>query len=76
MEYSDIKDKYVDKCPYCGNESFIEIKPDANKFYLAHKNFKQTKMVYVICKNCGSVVRSYFSSESVSENETKGAEKL
>lgn len=69
MEYSNIKDPFIKECPYCHQTNFYELRPDASKFYLSHKNIKQSKMIYVICENCGSVVRTYLSQEDINNRK-------
>lgn len=56
-----------EKCPYCGNEEFIEgmqtgygsISP-ANEII----SFKSQVLYHKICLNCGTVVKSYVKNPS------------
>lgn len=51
-----IEDK---KCPFCGGERFIEATQDG---YAAVRNgfgLRHAALRHVICRDCGSVVRSY-----------------
>lgn len=56
-----------EKCPYCGNEEFIEgmqtaygsVSP-ANEIF----SFKSQVLYHKICLNCGTVVKSYVKNPS------------
>ncbi len=54
--------KNVEKCPYCGNQEFVEGKQvgyaaisPADKTL----TFKSQVLYHIICLNCGAVVKSY-----------------
>lgn len=56
-----------EKCPYCGNDKFVEGKQEgygavgpANKTW----TFKSQKLYHKICLNCGAVVKSYVEKPS------------
>lgn len=56
------EEKKIEKCPYCGNQEFVEGRQDgyatvspANKTL----TFKSQLLYHVICLNCGAVVKSY-----------------
>lgn len=53
-------DKYVSRCPYCGGTDMIETYQSAYGATTVVGNvFRGADLYHVICKNCGSVVRSY-----------------
>lgn len=54
--------KMLEKCPFCGNNEFVEGKQEgyasvgpANKVL----SFKSQTLYHIICLNCGAVVKSY-----------------
>lgn len=56
-----------EKCPYCGNEEFIEGKQDAQGCVCpadAILSFKSQVLYHKICLNCGAVVKSYVKNPS------------
>lgn len=56
-----------EKCPYCGNENFIEAKQEAyGSVCPAHTilSFKSQILYHKICLNCGTVVKSYVKNPS------------
>ena len=54
------KDKYVLRCPYCGGEEMIEAFQSCYGAVIATSNVLGGRTLYhMICRNCGSVVRSF-----------------
>lgn len=52
----------VNKCPFCGNEKFVEVKQEAYASVRpAYKimSLKSQTLYHKICLECGSVVQSY-----------------
>ena len=55
-----MKDKFIEKCPYCGGIEMIEAYQSAYGAITATDNgWGGTSLYHLICRNCGSVVRSY-----------------
>lgn len=52
-------DKYVSRCPYCGGTDMIETQNAYGATTVVGNVFRGAALYHVICKNCGSVVRSY-----------------
>lgn len=53
-------DKYVSRCPYCGGTDMAETYQGAYGATTVVGNaFRSMDLYHVICRNCGSVVRSY-----------------
>lgn len=53
-------DKYIANCPYCGGTEVIESLQDAYAAVTAVNNkWGGTGLYHSICRNCGSVIRSY-----------------
>lgn len=58
-----MEDKFVKNCPYCDGIDFIEtFHMGYGSVYSKDVLFSGTNLYHVICKNCGSVVRSYVKS--------------
>lgn len=56
----DYSDKFVTACPYCGGTEMIEAYQDAYGAVTAKGNaFGGCRLYHSVCRNCGSVVRSY-----------------
>ena len=54
------RDKYVQVCPYCGGSEIIVAYQDAYGAISAiHNNLGGCALYHSVCRNCGSVVRSY-----------------
>lgn len=56
-----MNDKIIDdRCPYCGGSEFITGKQDGYAVVYGVDTFWNGQVLYhVICRSCGSVVRSY-----------------
>ena len=53
-------DKYVEKCPFCGGTEFIQTFQAGYGATVATSNkFGGAALYHSVCRNCGSVVRSY-----------------
>lgn len=60
MEDECMSDKYVLECPYCGDTEVIETFQSAYGAVTAVSNkFGGAALYHSICRNCGSVLRSY-----------------
>lgn len=56
-----MKDIEIEKCQYCGGEEFIEARVDSayGGAYVSTGVFRNTALYVIVCRNCGSVVRTY-----------------
>lgn len=55
-----MRDKYVFNCPYCGGTEVIEAYQSYQGSVTAVNNiWGGANLYHSICRNCGSVVRSY-----------------
>ena len=55
-----MRDPYVSICPFCGGGEFIEAYQDGYAAITAVGNvWGGQKLCHVVCRKCGSVVRSY-----------------
>lgn len=58
-----MKEVKIEKCPFCGGEELIECRIDSyGGVYAAHKanKFYHSVALYsTLCRDCGSVVRTY-----------------
>lgn len=55
-----MQDKYVQKCPYCGGIEVIESLQTGYARITATNNiWGGVELYHSVCRNCGSVVRSY-----------------
>lgn len=53
-------DTYVSRCPYCGGTEMIETYQSAYGATTSVESvWKGANLYHVICRKCGSVVRSY-----------------
>ena len=56
----DHRDRYVDRCPYCGGTEMIETFQTAYAAVTAVSNkLGGVNLYHCVCRSCGSVVRSY-----------------
>lgn len=55
-----MKEVKIEKCQYCGGEEFIEGRLSAYAgVYVSTGGLRGEGLTTVICRNCGSVVRTY-----------------
>ena len=55
-----MRDQYVPVCPYCGGTEMIESLQSGYAAITAKDNiFGGVSLYHSVCRNCGSVVRSY-----------------
>lgn len=55
-----MKDVKIERCQYCGGEEFIEGRVAAyGGAYVSTGGFRNEALYAVICRNCGSVVRTF-----------------
>lgn len=55
-----MKDVKIEKCPYCGGEEFIEAKEYSyGGVYVSTGGFRSETLFATICRDCGSVVRTF-----------------
>ena len=50
---------YIERCPFCGYSEFIEARQMQGEAYVSGEAFLGQQLRHTICRNCGSVVRSY-----------------
>lgn len=54
--------KDYSKCPYCGEKEFVEARETGVGITCTNRKFINGRMqmlYHTVCKNCGTVVRSY-----------------
>ena len=49
----------MERCPFCGYSEFIEARQYAPEAYVSAQALFGQELKYVICRHCGSVVRTY-----------------
>lgn len=49
----------ITRCPFCGGIEFIEARQAAPETYVTAQTLFGQQLYHTICRNCGSVVRSY-----------------
>ena len=49
----------IDRCPFCGGSEFIEAKQMQGEAYVSGEALLGQQLHHTICRDCGSVVRSY-----------------
>ena len=60
MEDECMSDKYVLACPYCGGKEVIETyQTSYGEVTAVSYKFGGVALYHSICRNCGSVLRSY-----------------
>ena len=65
-------DQYLNVCPYCNSMLTIDVfQGDREPICVSNDPFYGSKLHYSVCRNCGSVVRSYMEP-----NKTQKKEKL
>ena len=52
----DIK---IARCPFCGGNEFIEARQIQGEAYVSAQALFGQELKHTICRNCGSVVRSF-----------------
>lgn len=50
---------YITRCPFCGHSEFIEGMQGGSDAYVTAENIFGQRLYHILCRNCGSVVRSY-----------------
>lgn len=61
----------IDKCPYCGAHEFAEgYHYDEASIMNNNTGIVGSKVIYVICKNCGSIVHSRVANPEVFSKST------
>ncbi len=61
----------IDKCPYCGAREFAEgYHYDEASIMTSNSGIIGSKVIYVICKNCGSIVHSRVANPEVFNKST------
>ncbi len=54
------RDRYVTRCPYCGSSEIVPAYQDGYAAISGVQNkFGSCALYHSICRNCGSIVRSY-----------------
>lgn len=54
-----IQNHYVTVCPYCGGSEFIEAYHAYGAITAVQNKLGGCALFHSVCRNCGSVVRSY-----------------
>ena len=49
----------LERCPFCGYSEFIEARQAAPETYVTAQTILGQPLYHTICRNCGSVVRSF-----------------
>ena len=49
----------IDRCPYCGYGEFIEARQYSSYAYVTGEAVFGQELHHLVCRHCGSVVRSY-----------------
>ena len=52
-------DVYIERCPFCGYAEFIEARQIASEAYISGQALFGQELKYVVCRHCGSVVRTF-----------------
>lgn len=53
-------DKIVTRCPYCGGVEMIEaVQSSYGAIYAKSNQFGGRSLYHSVCRNCGSIVRSF-----------------
>ena len=50
---------HIDRCPFCGYSEFIEARQMRGEAYVSGEALLGQELKHIICRHCGSVVRSY-----------------
>lgn len=56
-----MKEIKIEKCPFCGGSEFIDGRMGANGGVRIEKGIHGASVHALVCRDCGSVVRSYVS---------------
>ena len=58
-----MKEVKIETCPYCGGTELLECSQDSYGgvyiTYKAHKMYRSVRLYALVCRDCGSVIRSY-----------------
>ena len=50
---------HIERCPFCGSSEFIETRQIQAESYVSGEALFGQELKHTICRQCGSVVRSY-----------------
>ena len=50
---------HIERCPFCGYAEFIQARQYAPEAYVSGEAVFGQQLNHTICRNCGSVVRSF-----------------
>ena len=50
---------FIERCPFCGHSEFIEARQYQGEAYVSGEALLGQRLNHTICRNCGSVVRSF-----------------
>ena len=50
---------HLQRCPFCGDTEFIQARQYAPEAYIAGEALFGQELKHIVCRNCGSVVRSF-----------------
>ena len=54
-----MKEIKIEECPYCGGTEFIDAMVESYGGVCASVGFHSSGIRVVVCRDCGSIVRSY-----------------
>ena len=52
----------IERCPFCGENEFILARQYAPEAYISGQALFGQELKHVVCRSCGSVVRSYVAN--------------
>ena len=55
-------DVVIERCPFCGQSEFILARQYAPEAYVSGQALFGQELKHVVCRSCGSVVRSYVAN--------------
>ena len=50
---------HIERCPYCGYAEFVETRQINAEAYVVGETLLGQELKHLICRHCGSVVRSF-----------------
>ncbi len=54
-----MKEVKIEKCPFCGGEELVECRVASYGGVFLERKVRDVSLYATVCRNCGSVVRSY-----------------
>ena len=66
-------DQYLNVCPYCNGMLTIDVfQGEREPICVSNEPLYGSKLRYSVCRNCGSVVRSYMKPNKTQESKNDG----